>query len=190
MHISSPEQYAAQQQDGSSFERPIELLLSCHEKISRFSSALAELCQTLLNNGWDDSLAASAEQISRYFNIASPEHHLDEENHLFPALMALDPQLMQSDSRTIMRQLNELIKQHVEFDALWDKLNNLLSERSEDFVLLQQLSEEFKAGLHEHIRIENEQIFPYAEKLLSEAELKKIGLAIAERRGIKLDAHS
>lgn len=177
-------------QGGNSFARPIELLLSCHEKISRFSSALSVLSQTLQSNGWDDSLAASADQICRYFNIASPEHHLDEENHLFPALMAADPQLKNTASVEIIQQLNELIKQHVEFDELWATLNTMLSERSEDFTALHTLAETFKSRLHAHILIENKQIFPYAETLLNEAEMKAIGLAIAQRRGIRLPPHS
>ncbi len=184
LQISSQPKASSDNQENSLFERPLELLLSCHEKIMHFSSALCELSAALQKDGWNDNLTASADQIRRYFNIASTEHHLDEEHHLFPAIIALDPELKNTQSIEIVQLINSMIKEHVESDQLWKTLDTLLEEKSEDFAALEELSQRFKASMHEHARIENEQIFPYAKTHISDRDFKKMGLAIAKRRGI------
>lgn len=166
------------------YDQPIELLLSCHEKIMHFSSALLKLSIALKQDGWNDEITTSSDQIRRYFNIAAPEHHLDEEVHLFPAIIALDPEFEQAQSTEILKVLHRLIQEHVESDLLWETLDTMLEEKSDDFILLEELAQEFKNSMHEHALIENEEIFPYAQTHINTNELKKIGLAIAERRGI------
>ena len=184
LQISSQPKASSDNQENTLFERPLELLLSCHEKIVHFSSALYELSTALQKDGWNDNLTASADQIRRYFNIASTEHHLDEEHHLFPAIIALDPELKNTQSIEIVQLINSMIKEHVESDQLWETLDTLLEEKSEDFAALEELSQRFKTSMHEHARIENEQIFPYARAHISDSDFKKMGLAIAKRRGI------
>ncbi len=184
LQISPQNTGSAENQKNVSFEAPIDLLLSCHEKILHFSSTLVELSTVLEKEGWSNELTTTSDQIRRYFNIASPEHHLDEEHHLFPAIIALDPELTQPESIEILQLLNRLIKEHVESDAQWQSLNKMLEEKTEDFEALKKLSLQFKNNMHEHAAIENEHIFPYAKAHISEKELKKIGLEIAERRGI------
>ncbi|MCW8931927.1 MAG: hemerythrin domain-containing protein [Gammaproteobacteria bacterium] len=190
LQIKPHSKTSSDNQKGTTFEQPIELLLSCHEKIIHFSSALHELSIALKQKGWTDEIKTSSDQIRRYFNIAAPEHHLDEENHLFPAIIALDPKFKHAESTIILQQLNRMIKEHVESDALWETLDAMLEEQSKDFLTLESLTQEFKKDMHEHARIENEEIFPYAKKHLSAAKLKDIGLSIAKRRGISSKNHS
>ena len=109
---------------------------------------------------------------------------LDEEHHLFPAIIALDPELKNPPSIEIVQLINRMIKEHVESDALWATLDTMLADKSEDFAALEELSQQFKASMHEHAQIENEQIFPYAKTHISDRDFKKMGLAIAKRRGI------
>ena len=184
LQISSPSKNASDKQKSATFEHPIELLLSCHEKILHFSSALSKLSGALKKDGWNDEITVSSNQIRRYFNVAAHQHHLDEENHLFPAIIALDPEFKQAESTQILTILHRLIKEHVESDALWGTLDEMLAEQSDDFTLLEELAQEFERSMHEHARIENKEIFPYAKAHISKDDLKKIGLAIAERRGI------
>ena len=169
----------------ASFAQPLSLLRSCHDKILHFSAALYELSVALEKEAWNASYITTADQIRRYFNIAGPEHHLDEEHHLFPAIMSLDPTCKDPQSLVMIKQINELIKEHVESDQIWQQLDTLLAEQSTDFQQLQQLSLTFKNHMIEHAGIENNQIFPFAEKYISEAEFKKMGKAIAKRRGVK-----
>lgn len=184
LQIGSQTKTSSDNQENTLFEQPLELLLSCHEKIVHFSSALCELSTALQKEGWNDNITASADQIRRYFNIASTEHHLDEEHHLFPAIIALDPELKKTPSIEIVQLINRMIKEHVESDELWATLDTMLADKAEDFTTLEELSQRFKVTMHEHARIENEQIFPYARAHISDSDFKKMGLAIAKRRGI------
>ncbi|MDX2503695.1 MAG: hemerythrin domain-containing protein [Gammaproteobacteria bacterium] len=174
-----------EQNDSAAFERPLDLLSSCHEKILHFSSALLKLSTTLKCEGWSGNLVTSAEQISRYFNIAGPEHHKDEEMHLFPAIIALDPEFTKPETAELVQLINRLIKEHVESDVLWASLNSMLQEKTEDFANLYRLAGQFEAEMRRHVIIENEQIFPFAKAHISATEFKKMGAAIAQRRGIK-----
>lgn len=173
--------------NNATFERPLDLLISCHNKILHFSSALLKLSTALKQDGWSDSYAASAEQIRRYFNVAGPEHHLDEELHLFPAIIALAPELKQAQSSELLQRIHQLIKEHVESDALWETLDRMLEERTENFAKLDTLASQFEEAMREHAEIENEIIFPYAKAHISDTEFKKMGADIAKRRGIKLN---
>lgn len=174
--------------DSVGFEAPLELLVSCHDKILLFSSALDKLSQALKEDGWNSQHKASAEQIRRYFNIAGPEHHLDEEKHLFPAIIALDPEFKQPQSLEIVQLINRLIKEHVETDVLWESLDTMLAEQSEDFDTLEELARQFALDMHEHARIENEIVFPFVKTHINDTELKKMGAEIAQRRGVKLSS--
>ena len=165
----------------AAFEQPLELLLSCHKKITHFSAALYKIVLAVQQEGWNDNYALSADQIRRYFNIAGVEHHLDEEQHLFPAILAL-PDKNPGKKTEISTLIQRMIAEHGETDAQWHLLDTMLAQRSEDFITLEKLSRQFKAEMHEHARIENKIIFPYATQHISAAEFKTMGLAIAHRR--------
>ncbi len=172
--------------DSPTFEQPLSLLRSCHDKIIHFSSSLYKLSQALHKDGWTPQLETSADQIRHYFNVAGPEHHKDEEEHLFPAVIALDPECTQAQSMELITLINTMIKEHVESDLLWEELDKMLAERTAEFNTLEQMAQQFARSMSEHARIENEQIFPYAEQHISEDLFKEMGQAIAKRRGVKL----
>lgn len=187
LHIQPPKS-STQLQGDTPLEQPLGLLLSCHEKIKHFSSALHKLTSALQQEGWTDEYNYSVDQIRRYFNIATTEHHLDEELHLFPAIMQATAQLIAKDrtdeSLASTTLIQRMIKEHGESDKLWDTLDTMLAKRSDDFVALENLSRQFKADMYEHARIENDIIFPYAKSLFSEEKLREIEQEIARRRGI------
>lgn len=172
----------------ASFSDPLALLQSCHEKILNFSSALVILSeQLLLQEDWCENSRASAERIRRYFNIAAPEHHKDEELHLFPAIIALDPGLKNPEIKAQLQLINKMVKEHVESDALWEKLDSMLVSYSSAFTELKQLALQFEAEMVHHAEIENHEIFPFAKQHIEAATFEQMGKAIAKRRGIKLN---
>ncbi|RZI95944.1 MAG: hemerythrin domain-containing protein, partial [Rubrivivax sp.] len=72
------------------FEAPFEMLGACHERVERMLALLARLQQHVLARGWDESVASAARDVMRYFDLAAPLHHEDEERHVFPPLLAGD----------------------------------------------------------------------------------------------------
>lgn len=170
----------------AAFSHPLTLLTSCHEKILHFSSALVKLSEKLQQQGWSDNSNVSAGQIRRYFNIAAPEHHKDEELHLFPAIIALDKDLQDPEIKTQLGLINLMIKEHVETDALWETLDNLLASHSEAFDELNAMAIQYAAELAQHAELENTEIFTFAEQRIDKATFEQMGKDIAKRRGIKL----
>ncbi len=178
------------QNHGASFEDPLSLLDSCHEKIINFSSTLHKLSIKLHQDGWSDELISTTQNISHYFNVAGHEHHLDEEQHLFPAVIALNINknfVANEESRKVNSLIKQMIKEHVESDVLWEKINQLLGTQSKDFKQMESLAEKFERSIHEHAEIENKVIFPYAKKKISKEDFKIMGAAIAKRRGVKIN---
>lgn len=177
-------------ESSASFARPLELLGSCHDKILHFSSALETLATTLHTSGWNEQLHSAAEQIRRYFNISGPAHHLDEEKHLFPAIIALDPEFKQAETMEMVHLINRLIKEHVHSDVLWEALDKMLAQQSEDFDTIEELAQQFAADMRAHVTLENETILPFAKAHLKDAQLTQMGVDIAKQRGINLSSLS
>ena len=71
------------------FDTPFEMLEACHERVERSLDLLARLCSYLHDHACDDTARQAARDVLRYFDIAAPLHHEDEELHVFPLLLAL-----------------------------------------------------------------------------------------------------
>lgn len=75
---------------GAGFDQPFELLAACHERVQRSLDLLQRLQAHLAAHGADAQARDAARDVMRYFDIAAPLHHDDEERHVFPALLAAD----------------------------------------------------------------------------------------------------
>lgn len=75
---------------GAGFDQPFELLAACHERVQRSLALLRRLQAHLAVHGADTQARDAARDVMRYFDIAAPLHHEDEERHVFPALLAAD----------------------------------------------------------------------------------------------------
>jgi ribonucleoside-diphosphate reductase alpha chain len=76
------------------FDQPFELLAACHGRVERMLGLLERLAAHLAAHGADEPARSAAADITRYFDIAGPAHHEDEERHVLPRLRASgDPAL-------------------------------------------------------------------------------------------------
>ncbi len=66
-----------------SFDHPIEMLEACHDKVRHFTHQLAQLPAHLDQFGITDATIQTIHGILRYFDVAAPLHHADEEQNLF-----------------------------------------------------------------------------------------------------------
>ena len=165
-------------QPGSSYQQPFELLAACHERVERSLSLLARLCEHLATAGPDPAARDAARDVLRYFDIAAPLHHQDEELHVFPVLAA-DPVLAPVCAR--------LQAQHREIEAQWQPLRALLQALDPaELAALRQAAEAFERLHEEHLHSENALIFPAARALQDEADGQAMGIEMAARRGLRL----
>ncbi|HMS05485.1 MAG TPA: hemerythrin domain-containing protein [Burkholderiaceae bacterium] len=164
------------------FDEPFEMLAACHERVERMLGLLARLIEHVQAQPRDDSAVQAARDVMRYFDLAAPHHHEDEERHVFPALLA------HADAR-IVAGVRRLQEDHRQMSLDWREarasLLALAEARIERFSAqdLERLAR-FSARYADHIRLEEEQIYPAARAGLTPAELLAAGQEMAKRRGV------
>jgi hemerythrin-like domain-containing protein len=168
------------------FEVPLEMLSACHLRIEQQCSTLRRLGRHLATRGADAEARAAAASVIRYFEQAARDHHADEEEDLFPALI----ESMAGSDAVCLRELTQgLAAEHRELETRWRRIRCALERvvANESASLAASDVDAF-VGLYEHhIEREERELLPMAARLLSDAELDRIGRAMRERRGIGLD---
>ncbi|WP_028605055.1 hemerythrin domain-containing protein [Ottowia thiooxydans] len=166
---------------GVDFDQPFEMLEACHERVQRSLGLLGRLVEHVKTSGHDASSRSAAADVLRYFDIAAPLHHEDEEQHLFPALSENND----ADMRDIVARLRA---DHVRLSALWARLRMILLtwRDSESAPVVsgadQALIDEFTQIYASHIPLEESLAYPRARSLFNEDRLAEIGREMAFRR--------
>jgi len=171
---------------------PMALLLACHDKVRHFTNLAVRLHQHVQVKGPDGEAQEAARTVLRYFNVAAPLHHADEEVDLFPALMALGDE-------GLTRTAERLHAQHAELDAMWAALATALQQVAagqawpEDGPLAGPKGgqrhapgtlsrpEAFAQRYQAHAQDEEDLLYPHAQRL-SAAQLQQLADAMVARR--------
>ena len=160
------------------FDDPLGVLRACHRRIERQLATLNRLLRHLPEHHVDPDARAAATAIMRYFDTAAINHHADEEQSLFPRLVAAAP-----DVRNLARQLE---REHEALAARWARLRPLLSAivaRCGAYLPVKDV-DLFCAAYGAHIATEEGELLPRAEQALSAKELAAIGAEMAARRDV------
>lgn len=164
----------------ASFDDPVALLMACHDRVRQYAGLTLKLAEYLADHDTDAQARAAANSILRYFDVAAPLHHQDEEEDLFPLLAERGDEMLKALVGIAM------FEQHVALAALWQQVRTRLlaiaAGESADLPLA--LATEFARQYPAHALVEDEQIYPFAAKLLSAEELAVLGQSMASRRGV------
>ena len=162
------------------FSDPLGLLRACHQRMLDHCERLLKLADHLQSQGADNEAHMAASAIYRYFTTSARHHHNDEEQDLFPRLAR--------ESLKLADLIHRLKQEHVELDALWQELEPLLLRPSHitDLIGFRDLCNRFDDAYRRHIRVENNELLEMARHIFSQAELKKLGASMAERRGVRI----
>ena len=162
-----------------SFDNPLEMLLACHDKIQSQCATLRKLLQHLSSHDCDAQAQQAAQAILRYFDTAGKNHHDDEEQDLFPCLLALP-------NPEVHELITRLLDEHKLLNAAWQQLRPLLLDIAEGRTAeLDIKSVEHFITVHDrHIFLENAQLLPQAAILLDHIQLEELGRSMAARRGV------
>ncbi|WP_427912442.1 hemerythrin domain-containing protein [Ramlibacter sp. MMS24-I3-19] len=163
------------------FDEPFAMLDACHERIQRTLELLRRLRVHVAARGADDQARQAARDVLRYFDIAAPQHHLDEERHVLPALRASgDPALTGLATR--------LHDDHGRMEASWAQARSILEafadgrvagfDASQDEVL-----QTFSALYAGHLEAEERIGFPAAAARLDASALGAMSNDMRQRRG-------
>ena len=166
---------------GASFEQPFEMLQACHERIQRMLVLLQRLRGHVGEHGVDVQARQAARDVMRYFDQAAPQHHRDEELHVFPPLIA------QGDPATLAL-VSRLQQDHLQMEARWKQARSVLADLEAG--TLQALAADQLAvldaftGLYaDHIAAEEQIAYPAAGALLDADGLAAMGREMSGRRG-------
>jgi len=105
------------------FDEPIAMLRACHERITRQCDTLERLLPHLEANGSDEPARQAAAAVLRYFTLAGPHHHADEERDLFPRLLAT---ATGEDAQRTALVVASMLAEHREMERLWALLGPAL----------------------------------------------------------------
>jgi hemerythrin-like domain-containing protein len=167
----------------ASFEAPLEMLAACHDRIRTQCATLLRIRAHVATTGSDAAAVAAARAVMRYFDTAARDHHADEEEDLFPALIE---SMAGSDPVCLRQLIDSLTNEHRELERLWSRVKPWLAavEAGSATSPVAAAIDSFVDLYQRHTKREEQELLPMAERLLAPAELDQIGRAMRLRRGI------
>ena len=164
-------------------EAPFEMLEACHERVQRTLQLLQKLQTYLADTGHDASAAQAAQDVLRYFNLAAPLHHEDEELHVFPPLLALN-------EPPVTAAVLQLIRDHRAMEVAWaraamvlEQVKNASGVKWKPLDAAQTADLQAFASLYaSHIALEEGVVYPRARAVLPADALKDMSTDMVQRR--------
>jgi hemerythrin-like domain-containing protein len=164
----------------ASFDQPFEMLAACHERVERSLRLLERLGENLAAKGADEAARSAAHDVLRYFDLAAPQHHEDEERHLLPALRIAGQAAL----------ADRVLAEHATMAAAWGRLRGQLQavERGDAAAFLTPAAQAgwqtFAHLYRGHLALEDDQVFPTAAPLLDVSAQRAMSNDMARRRGV------
>jgi hemerythrin-like domain-containing protein len=160
-----------------------EFLDSTHQDIQRYLQQLHALVDAIENDGLNQVNRGQARRVLDYFNSEARQHHLDEEKHIFPALLA-------SQNAEIVQATEHLIQDHGWLEENWIQIAPSLEAATGgnlwfDTMELRHALEVFEALYLDHILLEESIAYPEAKKRLAGLDTLGMGREMAKRRALQ-----
>ncbi len=163
----------------------VGLLLECHERIRAFLSLGRQIAE--VREASAAALEEAALRVLRYFSEALPLHARDEEESILPRLHGHDP--------AVDAALDAMVREHAEHEPplrrLLDACRELVRDPLRHAALRHAVAdavEELERHFAEHLRREEEVVFPAMRRYLDAAANAAIVAEIRGRRGVTLPA--
>jgi hemerythrin-like domain-containing protein len=156
------------------FDQPFEMLAACHERVRRSLDLLQRLHTHVAQQGVDAQARDAARDVMRYFDVAGPAHHEDEERHVLPRLRDAGQSAL----------AERLQADHAEMTRLWGQLRVGLAawasggDAALDATVLQRYVDLYA----DHLAVEDEQAFVVARQRADAADCAAMGQEMAARR--------
>ena len=166
----------------SGFDDPIGMLVDCHRRIEHFLHILCVVVERArgrtLNAEEREAVGAALE----YFRVGGKRHNADEEESLFPRLRAECPRGEADQIGGLENDHQHANESHGAVEELyrkWIAAGRLATEEEE---LLASGTEQLRRLYLEHIKIEEQAVFPRAVRLLSRDAIEAMGAEFRARR--------
>lgn len=157
------------------------MLEACHDRVRRSLLLLDKLVDYIDRHGHDEQSRSAATDVLRYFDLAAPLHHQDEEINVFPVLLARPDADMNA-------MVDSLRRDHVQMSSLWAALREPLGRWSQAGAC-DSIEEHtrntvacFRAVYATHLEAEEGVVFPAARALMDNETQLAIGQQMQARR--------
>ena len=162
------------------FDEPFEMLDACHQRVERMLVLIERLGAHLPTHGADVQAQQAARDVMRYFDLAAPHHHEDEERHVLPLLR----------EQGYAALADRIAQEHQAMAAAWARMRALLAaiEQGRGPGVGEDMAAEgraFATLYREHIALEETQAFPLAQAGFAGDALRAMGEEMARRRGAR-----
>lgn len=161
------------------FDEPFEMLAACHERVLRMLGLLARLADHLQVQGADAPARQAAADVMRYFDLAAPAHHEDEERHVFPRL--------REAGAALAALADDLHADHGRMAAAWAAVRAdllLVADGCRPGAGAGARWQAFDALYRAHLEREDRAAFPPVRARTDAAARAAMGAEMARRRGL------
>ena len=160
--------------------QPFEVLDACHQQILTALDRMQNLLTHLEANGVDATAQGMARDIYIFFNETARHHHLDEEKHVFPALL-------NSGDEALVRHVLHLQQDHGWIEEDWLELAPQFEAMAAGYSWynLDQLNHAlpvYTALYPDHMALEESLAYPEAKARIAKWEMQGIGREMSQRR--------
>jgi hemerythrin-like domain-containing protein len=165
---------------GAGFDEPFEMLDACHQRVERMLVLLGRLSEHLGSKGADAQAQQAARDVMRYFDLAAPHHHEDEERHVLPRL--------REGGHAALAE--RVLREHAAMAVAWVGVRGVLQAVEQgrcetDAAAVARQWRAFAALYREHIALEERDVFPIAREQTSADGLLAMADEMARRRGAR-----
>lgn len=181
-----PISIGAKQESG--FADPIGLLSDCHRRIERFLAVLVKVSEQARGGPLTGEQRGALDTALRYFREAAPKHTADEEETLFPRLRTME----NPEVRGVLARIDALEEDHRRAEQRHGEVERLGKEwlsrgtlGAADAERLSTVLQELDRLYRKHIALEEQELFPVADRALEAGERRVIGGEMAARRGLR-----
>jgi hemerythrin-like domain-containing protein len=157
-----------------------EVLDACHRETVAKLDELAALVAALGDAEPDAAARATATGIVHFFSTTARAHHEDEEQHVFPELLA-------RSSDEVVQAVRRLRQDHGWLEEDWHELQPQLDALASgqswvDRDVLREGVEVFVALSRDHVALEESFIYPEARAIIRDPQRRAMGREMAARR--------
>lgn len=159
---------------------PFDVLDACHQQMVTALQQMGTLLDHLKAHGVDGKAQEMARAIFLFFMNTARQHHLDEERHVFPALI-------QSGDDELVRHTLRLQQDHGWIEEDWLELAPQFESIAAGYNwfnldLLTHSIPVFQALYQDHMALEESLIYPEARDRIAAWDLHGMGREMAQRR--------
>ena len=162
-------------------ENPLNEFSGCHEHIVVNFENLQTLLKLIRSQPESREIRKMAKRQLSFFKEVVLEHHAEEEQELFVAVM--DCAEKGEEASEARRSIKRLVAEHRELELIWAKLAPAVKRlaRGKAAELDIELAEDLASRYLAHAAYEEQYFLPLAAKILSKNEMSALGLALHMR---------